>query len=284
MNHYLTLQKAKITKKHYENFPVATLLFPKIHRDAATLLYAFARDADDVADEGELSLKQRRELLKEIEININAIKNKRKIQNPFFIDLEKVINSYSLDIKLFERFISAFKQDIEKGSYENINDLMDYCNKAACPAGEMILKLFSVHNKKNIRYSNYLCQALALIGMSQDIHEDFLKGRVYIPKKEMRKFKLKKSDIKSRMFNQNWKIFKNFWIKRIELKLQKGSPLSKNIDGKLKLQINILIAGADLLIKRLKKDDCDWFINPPKISKLDWAILLIKTIIKKNDA
>ncbi len=135
-----------------------------------------------------------------------------------------MINSYSLDIKLFERFISAFKQDIEKGSYENINDLMDYCNKAACPAGEMILKLFSVHNKKKIRYSNYLCQALALIGMSQDIHEDFLKGRVYIPKKEMKKFKLKKSDIKSRMFNQNWKIFKNFWIKRIELKLQKGSP------------------------------------------------------------
>jgi len=282
MSHYLTLQKAKITKKHYENFPVATLLFPKKHRDAATLLYAFARDADDIADEGGLSLKQRRELLKEMEININAIKHKRKIQNPFFIDLEKVINSYTLDIKLFERFLSAFKQDVEKGSYENINDLMGYCNKAACPAGEMILKLFSVHNKENIRYSNYLCEALALIGMSQDIHEDFLKGRIYIPKKEMRKFKLKKSDIKTRIFNQNWKKFKYFWLKRIELKLKKGSPLSKNINGKLKLQINILIAGADLLIKRLKKDDCDWFINPPKISKLDWAILLVQTIIKKK--
>ena len=55
MSQYLTLRKAKVTKKHYENFPVATLLFPKAHRDAATILYSFARNADDIADEGNLT-------------------------------------------------------------------------------------------------------------------------------------------------------------------------------------------------------------------------------------
>ena len=68
MSQYLTLQRAKITKKHYENFPVATLLFPKVHRDAATILYSFARNADDIADEGELTKNERKRLLKEIEI------------------------------------------------------------------------------------------------------------------------------------------------------------------------------------------------------------------------
>ena len=282
MSQYITLEKAKVTKKHYENFPVATLLFPKKHRDAATLLYSFAREADDIADEGKLTKKQRQKLLREIEINIDAIKLKKEIQTPFFKDLEKVISEFSLDINLFERLISAFKQDVEKKSYKNFNDLIDYCNNAACPAGEMILRLFSEHNKTNISYSNYLCQALALIGMSQDIYEDLLKGRLYIPITEMKKFRLKKSDIKSKSFNQSWKTFKASWLKRIELLLNKGRPLNENVSGRLKLQINILISGADLLIKRLKKDDCDWFMNPPKISKLDWSILLFKTVIYKK--
>ena len=279
MNQYLTLRKAKVTKKHYENFPVATLLFPKAHRDAATILYSFARNADDIADEGDLTRNERKKLLREIEININAIKHQKKIQAPFFRDLERVINQYSLDIKLFEQLMSAFKQDIEKKSYRNFNDLITYCNKAACPAGEMILSLFDAHNKKNISYSNNLCQALALIGMTQDIFEDFLKGRVYIPSTEMKKFTLKESDIKSKSFNHNWKTFKLPWLTRIELLLNKGRPLGESVTGRLKLQIKILIAGADLLVKRLKKEECDWFVDPPKISNFDWIILLVKTII-----
>ena len=279
MNQYLTLRKAKVTKKHYENFPVATLLFPKAHRDAATILYSFARNADDIADEGDLTRNERKKLLREIEININAIKHQKKIQAPFFRDLERVINQYSLDIKLFEQLMSAFKQDIEKKSYRNFNDLINYCNEAACPAGEMILSLFDAHNKKNISYSNSLCQALALIGMTQDIFEDFLKGRVYIPSTEMKKFTLKESDIKSKSFNHNWKTFKLPWLTRIELLLNKGRPLGESVTGRLKLQIKILIAGADLLVKRLKKEDCDWFVDPPKISNFDWIILLVKTIM-----
>jgi squalene synthase HpnC len=282
MSQYLTLRKAKVTKKHYENFPVATLLFPKAHRDAAIILYSFARNADDIADEGNLTKNERKKLLKEIEFNINLIKHQKKIQAPFFRDLDRVISQYSLDIRLFERFMSAFKQDVEKKSYRNFNDLINYCNKAACPAGEMILSLFDAHNKKNVNYSNSLCQALALIGMTQDIFEDLLKGRVYIPSTEMNKFTLKESDIKTKSFNHNWKMFKISWLKKIELLLNKGRPLAETLTGRLKLQIKILIAAADLLVNRLKKEDCDWFVDPPKISNFDWITLLAKTIINKK--
>ena len=119
MSQYLTLRNAKVTKKHYENFPVATLFFPKRHSDAATILYSFARNADDIADEGNLTKIERKELLKEIGINVSAIKHQKKIQSPFFKDLERVINQYSLDIELFERFLSAFNQDVEKNRSNN---------------------------------------------------------------------------------------------------------------------------------------------------------------------
>ena len=56
MTHYISIKEANRTKKHYENFPVATLIFPKDERFAATLLYKFARDCDDIADEEKLTL------------------------------------------------------------------------------------------------------------------------------------------------------------------------------------------------------------------------------------
>ena len=99
---------------------------------------------------------------------------------------------------------------------------------------------------------------------------------------EMNKFTLKESDIKAKNFNHNWKMFKISWLKKIELLLNKGRPLAESLTGRLKLQIKILIAGADLLVKRLKKEDCDWFKNPPKLSKFDWSILLVKIIINKK--
>ena len=77
-------------------------------------------------------------------------------------------------------------------------------------------------------------------------------------------------------------MFKISWLKKIELLLIKGRPLGENLTGRLKLQIKILIAGAELLVDRLKKEDCDWFVNPPKISNFDWIKLLVKTIINKK--
>jgi phytoene/squalene synthetase len=55
MNHYITLEAGKESKKHYENFPVATILYPKKIREAAIILYQFARTIDDIADEGNIS-------------------------------------------------------------------------------------------------------------------------------------------------------------------------------------------------------------------------------------
>jgi len=278
MSHYITLDKAGELKKHYENFPVSTIIFPKKIRDAATLLYQFARQCDDIADEGSFSEQHRLLRLKVYKNQIVNLKNKTTIRTPLFSDIKKVVDSYKLDHSLFDRFIVAFEQDIKKNNYQDIEELIRYCNNAANPAGEMILTLFKKNTKKNIIYSNSLCTALALLGMAQDIPEDYNKGRIYIPKNEMKKFKLSSTDIKNKNFGHNWIAYKDFWIKRTEVILQQGKPLEKRLTGRLKLQIRILIKAAELLIKRIKNSKCDLFDYPPKLSKLDWVCITLKSI------
>ena len=281
MNHYITLKEGKLTKKHYENFPVATFLFPKKLRDAATILYFFARTADDIADEGKVTKKKRLVALNNYQKNINKIKNNSSNLPSLFKDIDRVIKSYSIPLGLFEKFLKAFKQDVVKNNYKNFNELIDYCNNAACPAGQMILTLFQSNSKQNITYSNYICQALALIGITQDIREDYLKGRIYIPIEEMKKFKLKKSDIKMNNFTDDWELFINYWLSRIELILEKGTPLEIKTHGRLRLQVRIMIAAANLLLKRMKKEKNNFFSSAPKLSRIDWFLLLCRCILVK---
>ena len=281
MKHYITLEAGKESKKHYENFPVATFLYPRKIRDAATILYQFARTLDDIADEGSLSDEER---LKKIEIyqnNLNLLKKNNTNVSPLFIDIYKVMNQYSISTLLFQRFIDAFKQDVIKKRYKDFDEIINYTNKAAAPAGEMILTLFNKNTKENIKYSNSICHALALIGMSQDIHEDILKDRLYIPMSQMKKYKLEIADIHNKKFNNNWKKFKKSWIKLIKKSLLNGLPLLKNTEGRLNLQIKITIGAAKILTTRMNNDNCNLFTKPPKLSKIDWLLLFFKCIISK---
>jgi phytoene/squalene synthetase len=73
--------KIKLTKKHYENFTVGSLVLGIEMKEAITTLYAFARTGDDIADEGNKSKKDR---LKEIKYLKDNLKKIEKNQRPIF--------------------------------------------------------------------------------------------------------------------------------------------------------------------------------------------------------
>jgi squalene synthase HpnC len=281
MSHYITLMSGKESKKHYENFPVATLLYPRKIREAAIIFYQFARTADDIADEGSFTKKERLENLKIYQINLNKIKKNNLNVDSLFIYIYKIINQFKIPINLLQRFIDAFKQDIINNRYKNFDEFIGYSTKAAAPAGEIILGLFRENTKKNIIYSNSICHALALIGISQDFYEDILKDRLYIPMNEMKKFNLEISDIHDKNFNANWKIFKEFWLQRIDRLLKQGQPLISNTKGRLRLQVKIMFSAANLLVSRMNIEECDLFNKPPKLSKIDWLLLFCRCILTK---
>jgi len=281
MKHYITLDKARLAKKHYENFPVATLLFPKKFRDAATILYYFARTGDDIADEGNFSTYQRLNYLNTYQDSLNQLKKNNNNVSPLFLDINKISKKFKIKISVFERLIKAFKQDVTKKRYKNFKSLEDYFNNAAAPAGEMILTLFNKNSKKNLNYSNSLCTGLALVGITQDFHEDIKKQRLYIPLNEMKKFNLKTSDIQKKKNNNNWQVFKVFWLNRIETFINEGTPLINNLDGRLRLQIKILIKASQILILRMRKDNYNLFNNPPRLSKIDWLLIFCRCILIK---
>ena len=281
MNHYSTLEKARLAKKHYENFPVATLFLKKKYHDAISILYYFARSGDDIADEGNLTKDQRLALLNEYQSNLNKLKKHNLNVSPLFLDINKISKKFKIKLILYEKFINAFKQDVTKKRYKNFMSLKHYLNNAACPAGELILTIFKKNNRNNISYSNQICYALALIGIIQDLYEDMDKGRLYIPLNEMKKFNLKISDIKNKKFTNGWRKFNEFWVDRIEALIKEGSPLKDNLRGSLRLQIKILIKAAEFLIFKMRQDNYNLFKNTHKLRKIDWLLIFCRCILTK---
>ena len=119
-----------------------------------------------------------------------------------------------------------------------------------------------------------------MIGMLQDIHEDYQKGRIYIPKDDFKKFSLTEKDIANKNYTKKWQLFKDVWLSRIYDHLKQGEALEENLTGRLRLQIKVLKNTSNLLVNKLKNSNTNIFIQTPKLTKFDWGYQFLLALIK----
>jgi squalene synthase HpnC len=261
---------------HYENFPVARFL-PKKSREAILILYAFARIGDDIADDGLLSKKQKMAQLSIMCNELNQIKSKKTPTTNFFKKLSIVADKHKLDIIYLENLLKAFKQDVVKNTYKNVDELMSYYKYAANSAGRLYLQVNGYRNKSLYKFSDNICEAFAMIDMIQDINDDGKINRVYLPQSLIREYQIDLNALKKLSFNDNWKNFRQFWVSQIKEKLAKGQPLSGHLNGRFSFEVKFMINSGFHLLNKLEKSP-----NPFKNTKMnnfDWIMVFIKALI-----
>ena len=158
--------------EHYENFPVASILLPPHLRQPVETIYRFARSADDIADEGDLTPHERLAALAFYNRELDRIEHSETPENSLFVSLSGVIRDFNLPIEPFRNLLSAFRQDISVTRYNTYTDLLDYCRRSANPVGLLMLHLYKAATDENCRMSNAICTALQLINFWQDVALD----------------------------------------------------------------------------------------------------------------
>lgn len=265
------------SKSHYENFPVASFLIPKDLRKHISIIYWFARIADDLADEGQFTEAERTQSLDLFEERLKNTLNVH-FQDELDAALYNTIHSKKLSPKLFFDLISAFRQDITKKRYADFNELLNYCSRSANPVGRLILELYDIRENKAFEYSDNICTALQLTNFYQDISIDIKKGRIYIPQDELIKFKVSEKLIENNEINEYFKELIQFNIDRTLTLFENGRNLLQFLSGRLKFEISWTILGGMEILNKIKKSDYDLFKNRPVLSKLNMIRLLVKTI------
>ncbi|MGH8311317.1 MAG: squalene synthase HpnC, partial [Steroidobacteraceae bacterium] len=181
---------ARLAREHYENFPVASLLLPRAMRPHVAAVYAFARVADDFADEGTRSVEERLRLLDDWSARLHRHPEHSAHPEHLFVALHNTIREKHLPVSLLDDLLSAFRQDVTVRRYATWDDLLDYCLRSANPVGRLMLQLYGAAAPGDLARSDAICTALQLVNFWQDVALDWRKGRIYLPQDEMARFRV----------------------------------------------------------------------------------------------
>jgi len=170
----------RLARGHYENFPTASLLIRRELRPAVAAIYAFARHADDIADEGDTLPEKRLKQLDAWEALLERCPQEI-LDHPVFLALGDAITRFSLPLAPLHDLITAFRMDVSVHSYATQDELMFYCRHSANPVGRLMLALHGIARPEAQSASDAICTALQLTNFWQDLSRDLPRGRCYLP-------------------------------------------------------------------------------------------------------
>jgi phytoene synthase len=258
---------------HYENFPVASLLLPASLRGPVEIIYRFARNADDFADEGDDPPELRLQKLNDYRAQLVAP------ATPLLRDVEKIIREHGLPVQLFEDLLDAFSQDVMQKRYENYSQVLDYCRRSANPVGRLLLHLFKRTSDSDLRQSDAICSALQLINHWQDVDVDYTKdNRVYLPQDDMARFGVSERHLQDKISDTAWQALMKFQVDRARALMLSGAPLGRALPGRLGLEIRATVQGGLRILEKIERAGYDVFRRRPVLNPLDWPLLLLKAV------
>ncbi|ULJ59942.1 squalene synthase HpnC [Wielerella bovis] len=267
---------------HYENFPVGSIILPRKLRRPIHAIYAFARTADDIADEGNATIAQRQQQLNELKTELDRIAQGRLPETGLMQQLyERAIAPHQIPLQPFYDLLSAFHQDTEKTRYQNFGELVDYARRSANPVGRLMLHLYGEHHPQSIAQSDGICTALQLINFWQDIAIDWQKNRVYLPQDDMQKFNVSETDIAANKITPQLRKLIAYECNKARKMLHAGAPLGKTLKGRLGFELRMIILGGDCILQKMAENHYDVFLQRPTLDKRDWIKLIKRAFLKK---
>ena len=262
---------------HYENFPVASILLPKRLRRAVAIIYQFARQADDFADEGNISNEERLVKLGGFRSELQRIANHEIPLTPLFVSVADIVVQHQLPLQLFHDLLDAFTQDVIKKRYATYDEVQDYCRRSANPVGRLLLHLYQDVTPQNLIYSDAICTALQLINFWQDVKKDYDIGRIYLPQDEMTRFGVTEQHILEQRADAAWRELMQFQVERARDLMHSGAPLGSILTGRIGLEMRLIITGGNRILDKLQNARYDMFRQRPVLRPFDWVIMLGKS-------
>ncbi len=270
----------QMANQHYENFPVASRLVPKELRKHVAAIYAFARIADDYADEGSWTVGERLDALNRWEglLGEAAAGNGT---GPVFTALGETIRVTSLPVSLLEDLLKAFRLDACGEGFETLDDLLRYCTLSANPVGRLVLHLFGYADPKRVLLADNICTGLQLVNFCQDISVDVPRGRINIPRSLLQEFGYSQEELLRKVDTQNFRALISYLNSLAADLLHKGKELPKVIPSlRLRLELKATVLGGLQIATKIRNIEHDVLHKRPTLGKADVLRTLWGTVFR----
>jgi phytoene synthase len=271
---------ARAARGHYENFPVASLLIPRPMRRHVAAVYAFARAADDFADEGTRSAADRHRLLDGWRCRLLQAAKPGTAPAPpaagepansveIFVALAATIRETALPLPLFEDLLSAFRQDVSVTRYATWDELLDYCRRSANPIGRLVLRIAGYRSDRLDAWSDAVCTALQLTNFWQDFAIDLSRGRIYLPQEVLHAHGAREEDLAGGALNREWRASLAAAVARTRAMFMTGRPVADAVRGRLRYELRATWLGGMRVLARLEQSGFDALQRRPRLRAAD---------------
>jgi hydroxysqualene synthase len=282
-----------LAHSHYENFPVASRLLPRPMRPHVAAVYAFARVADDIADEGADPPAIRRERLRAWQVRLHqaATASAGDAERPvptdafadgrdelIFVAVGHSIRSLNLPLSLFDDLLSAFGQDITTTRYDSWSAVLDYCRRSANPVGRLVLRIAGRDDGSLDRSSDALCTALQLTNFWQDFGRDWQAGRLYVPRSVQDACGALETDLAGGSLTPAWVRAIDQCAAVTRDLFDHGKAVCDGVDGRLRLELRLTWLGGRRVLDRVVERHASLPIDRPTLGASDVPVLLWRAV------
>jgi squalene synthase HpnC len=277
----------RLAREHYENFPVASSLLPAGMRPHVAAIYAFARKADDFADEPGIPNGERIRLLEDWGERLQRAGSGE--DNPpalhaggddlIFEALGATLRRHSLPLELFDDLLSAFRQDVTTTRYATWEDVLDYCRRSANPVGRLVLRVAGYSDPHLDLASDATCTALQLTNFWQDLGRDWTNGRLYVPVADMQRLHALESDLDRRRMSDGWRAVLALMAQRTRERFDAGRSVCDGVHGRLKWELRLTWLGGQRILTKVEIARRTSFDVRPTLGARDVPALLRDTLL-----
>lgn len=269
----------QLAKSHYENFPVASFLIPREKRPYVWSIYAFARIADDFADEGETPAERRLEMLNDWGQHLDEC-FMGNATHPVFIALTETVRKFSIPKKPLADLLAAFRMDVTTKRFPRFDDLTYYCGHSANPVGQLVLYVFENATERMVTLSDHICTALQLANFWQDVSVDWQKGRLYIPLEDVMRFGYTEHDLEGKVADERFRKLMAFEVGRTRDLFVAGKPLLREATPDLHLELNLTWRGGMKILEKIEALHYDVLHTRPAISAVDKLSIFSRSLLR----
>lgn len=266
----------QLASSHDENFPVASRLLPRKIRPHIAAVYAFARIADDIADEPGMEEGER---MGELERWTDGVERAYRgdADHPAFIALSRTIREHDIPKQLLLDLLSAFRQDVTVNRYETFGDLLDYCRRSANPVGRIVLRIFGYRDDGLDRESDAVCTALQLTNFWQDLGIDAARDRLYLPREDLRRYNCREDLILARKPQEPFARLMAFEVDRTRAIFRGGIHLPKAVRQPLRTELRLTWLGGMRILDKIERSEYTILENRPTLGWKDVLGMLLRS-------
>ena len=266
-----------LAQRHYENFSVASLLVPATVRQDFYIIYAYCRWSDDLADEignASDSLQLLSWWRNELRACFSGVAT-----HPVFIAIKDTLRRQKLSLEHFERLLDAFVQDQSVMRYGSQEEILEYCRGSANPVGCLLLQLAHVEDSKALQLSDQICTGLQIANFCQDMRDDALSGRIYLPRDIWDRFQITETEILRGRVSDNLRIALQVWVDSARTLLVRGLPLVQLTPRWLARDIQLFARGGLEILNNICRSNFNVWDQPIEVSKNQKLKLLVRAIL-----